>query len=671
MTNHEAKNETGISRRRFLSGVGGLAAAGAIGMSFAGCSSAAAGIGGSASLRYDEAIKWDTEYDVVVAGWGGAGAVAAITAAENNAQVLIAEKAPYGEEGGNTRYSEQYFCIPDSYETGLEFFTAMTGEFDASPEIIELMARGSAECEEWLMAHGATRFAPEDLATKETGIDKDVLSYAELDDWMFTKEDGGIGLTEYPIWPDGTPNNERISMLHQVDEPDGNQKKYWKLLRDNVEALKDDIDVWFESPAIKLIQDPFTKTVLGVVIERKGESLNVRARNGVVLACGSYEANRQMVANFTQISVSYPLGTLYNTGDGVKMGMDVGADMWHMKALSGPWITPKYKSEDRGVIIGGNVMARRVTTAGSCFYVGSNAKRFVRESSSHKHGHIDIGGTWMNQPIPEVMWAIMDAEARNNGGTITAVDADDIVEGATIAELAEKIGVDPATLEETTATYNAYAAKGNDQEFHRSPAGLVALGEAPYYAVRLWPAFANCQGGPRRNTNCEVVDTDGNAIPHLYSAGELGSFWAGVYIAGGNIAETLYSGRIAGENAAKSKGEVEEIALTAVDSSPKELGSDLDESGVVSDIKLDENQYLGVGEGLHGPIAAVVTVVDGKVIAVEVVQQNETPDVTTEVWSKLPEAIVAAGGVEVDVISGATIASEGLITAVEDAVVQA
>lgn len=277
----------------------------------------------------------------------------------------------------------------------------------------------------------------------------------------------------------------------------------------------------------------------------------------------------------------------------------------------------------------------------------------------------------MNQPTPEVMWAIMDAEARNGGGTITAVDPVDIIEAATIAELAEKIGLDPATLEETTETYNSYVAEGDDKEFHRSPVGLVALGDAPYYAVRLWPCFVNCQGGPRRNTSCEVVDPEGNAIPHLYSAGELGSFWAGVYIAGGNIAETLYSGRIAGKYAAEPKNEIEAIALTPVDSNPSEFGNDLDESGITSEISLGENQYLGVGEGLHGPIAAVVTVEDGKITAVEVVQQNETPDVTAEVWSKMPEAMVAAESAKVDVISGATIASEGLIAAVEDAVAQA
>ena len=66
-----------------------------------------------------------------------------------------------------------------------------------------------------------------------------------------------------------------------------------------------------------------------------------------------------------------------------------------------------------------------------------------------------------------------------------------------------------------------------------------------------------------------------------------------------------------------------------------------------------------------------MTVVDGKVTAVEVVKQTETPDVTEDVWSAMPQAMVEAGSAEVDTVTGATIASEGLIAAVEDAVSQA
>ena len=81
--------------------------------------------------------------------------------------------------------------------------------------------------------------------------------------------------------------------------------------------------MWFESPAVHLVQDPFSKTVVGVVIKRDGQEVFVRAKNGVVLACGSFEANAQMMQNFTQRTNSLPIGSLYNTGDGIVMGLEV------------------------------------------------------------------------------------------------------------------------------------------------------------------------------------------------------------------------------------------------------------------------------------------------------------------------------------------------------------
>ena len=143
-----------------------------------------------------------------------------------------------------------------------------------------------------------------------------------------------------------------------------------------------------------------------------------------------------------------------------------------------------------------------------------------------------------------------------------------------------------------------------------------------------------------------------------------------MYICGGNIAETVYSGRKAGENAAKNKDDLAPVELTLASSNPQNLGNDLDETESEAQVELGENEYLGTGQGLHGDIQAKVTVIDGKVTAVEVVKQTETPDVTKDVWTVMPQAMIEAGTAEVDTITGATIASEGLIAAVEDAVAQ-
>ena len=654
-----------ISRRTFVGSAGLMAAGSVVAVSQAQANEATQG------LSYVDTIAWDTVYDVVVVGWGGAGSVAAITAAENGAKVLLAEKAPYGDEGGNTRYCEQYTYTPvASVDDAVEAMRAFAEGFSsATDEIINYMAQGAFDNSEWLLAHGAESFG---LSPQRKGGTGDAAvpwpDLRELETWTTTNADGEIKLSgEWGVWPNGEPNNNRM-MAYQVDAPDGGQKKYWNLVRSNVVALKDSIDVWYESPAIKLIQDPFSKTVVGVVVRRHGNEVNVRAKNGVVLSCGSYEASEEMLENYAQVACGLPLGSLYNTGDGIKMAIEVGADLWHMDALSGPWPTPRYHDERRGVF--GGVMTQRITKEPSCFYVGGNAKRFMKESDWHKHGHINVGGTWISQILPDVMWAIMDETAYMGGGVISYVDKREIVEAGDIALLAEAIGLDADVLAATFDEYNEGARTGNDP-FGRPECALAPLTGSKFYAVRLWPCFVNSQGGPRRNTNCEIVDTHGSPIPHLYGAGELGSFWAGVYSGGGNIAETCYTGRTAGANAAILKDELAPTRLIAVASEPTELGSDLDNFEREPQVDLGGNEFLGCGKGLHGDIYVRVSVADGKPTAIGIVSQNETPDITEMVWSELPSAIVAAGGTDgVDTVAGATIASRGLFDAVNDAIAQ-
>ena len=552
---------------------GGAVAVGAT-LGFAGA--AKADDAGQVLVNYVDSIPWNAEYDVVVVGWGGAGSVAAITAAEQGARVLLTEKAPMGHHGGNTRYCEQYFCIPNSYEDGVAFFGAMAKGFDtATDEVIDFMARGSIEIEEWLYAHGAKEFADGSPATGNRPVDPNRVPRAEQSAWIHENPDGTRTMSEYPVWPDGTLNDGRICEFMVVDPPDHEEKHYWNLLCNNVEALKDSIDVWVSSPAKHLIQDPYTKTILGVQIERDGQVLNVRAKNGVVLACGSYEANQEMFENYAQLPCALPIGSLYNTGDGITMGLEVGADLWHMDALSGPWILPKFPNEDRA-FFNVNIAGQRITTEGNCIYVGGNAQRFMNESGTNKHGHVEYGGSWISQITPDVMWAIMDSTARNGAGTITVVSEEELVEAPTIEELAEAIGLDSAALADTVARWNDSVAAGVDERFERMECSLAPIESAPFYAVRLWPACVNAQGGPKRNVSCEVLDPNGNPIPRLYSAGELGSFWAGVYICGGNIAETVYSGREAGMNAAIEKGDPEPVAIFAATQRLEDYGSDLE-----------------------------------------------------------------------------------------------
>lgn len=242
-------------------------------------------------LTYADTIAWDAVYDVVVIGFGGAGANASMAAAEKGAKVLLTEKAPEGHEGGNTRYCAQVCRYYDTYEAGMDYVRAESAGFDhMTDEIIDFIVRGTRDNPAWLESLGLSP------------LTKDYV------------------LGEYPELPGADQ-----MYIYTVKNPNvTNGKSYWETVRQGVMDRADKIDVWFESPAVHLIQDPIYKTILGVQIERDGKLLNVRAGSGVVLSCGGFENNEEMVENFTQRERMYPLGTVYNTGDGVKMVLEVG-----------------------------------------------------------------------------------------------------------------------------------------------------------------------------------------------------------------------------------------------------------------------------------------------------------------------------------------------------------
>jgi predicted oxidoreductase len=124
-----------------------------------------------------------------------------------------------------------------------------------------------------------------------------------------------------------------------------------------------------------------------------------------------------------------------------------------------------------------------------------------------------------------------------------------IQKGKDVAGLASKIATDPKVLEETVSRFNRFCQAGKDEDFGRAREDLRVL-EPPLYAMQLWPALINTQGGPRRDKEARVLDPDGKAIARLYAAGELGSIWGFLYQGACNIGESLVFGRIAGKNAA-------------------------------------------------------------------------------------------------------------------------
>jgi hypothetical protein len=191
-----------------------------------------------------------------------------------------------------------------------------------------------------------------------------------------------------------------------------------------------------------------------------------------------------------------------------------------------------------------------------------------------RHGKIDYHGAWTQQPAPTPIHLIFDETVRKSG-SLGKSDAcwdashgnlydwsDDnsrevakgwIKKASALSDLAGMIKVSPDALEASVARFNAFAEEGLDADYGRDASLLAPLRTPPYYALELTPSFINTQGGPRRNKDAQVVGIDGEPIPRLYSAGELGSIYSFLYQGGGNVGECFAFGRIAGRNAAQER----------------------------------------------------------------------------------------------------------------------
>ena len=654
-----------ISRKSFVKGALGLGAVGIL----AGCASSASSTAASASstaapaekkeFTFADTVRWDAQYDVVVMGMGAAGMVAAKTAADNGAKVVIVEKCEEGKAGGNTKVCGQLFAYANGdKDAAKSYYTALAGGRDIEPEIIDAISEGVAN-----MA---------DILADEFGFNKD-----EYMDWTGVNVSGtnmGAMSPEYPEMP----GHEKMALwTTHAGASDG---YLYQGLKQNVTDRVDAIDVWYSSPAKSLIQDPVTKTVVGVTVERDGKEMNIRALNGVCICTGGFECNKEMVQHYLNVINYAPRGGQFNTGDGIKMAQAVGADLWHMDCYEGLFGlgSVTYPVEEGIPCDMIATLAQNAVNTGAAILVGTDGDRFVNESETVRHGHLYENGIWENPTFPEKVWYIIDETQKGEVEAAGAMPEEQLAKLTaydSIDALAEGIGVDKDRLTKTIKNYNSFANNGEDYKCGREAQYMRAFDGKKYYAMYMVSGLLNTQGGPKRSANAEVLDTQGNPIPHLYSAGECGGITVCMYQGGTNIAECITFGRIAGKNAAAVKDALPTYTVEAVESAPAQPGDIDDLVGEEETYETADNQYIGKAQGMDDEIVVRVTVDDGKISQVEVLKQNETEGIGVPATEQLPEKFVGLDTEEainaVDGISGATITSNALKQAVVNALLQA
>ncbi len=615
---------------------------------------------------------WDEEVDVVVVGFGLAGAATCVEIADvaPDASVLLLEKMEEEQSGGNSIASGQ--TILNVWPEDLDLFRDYLWE----------MGKPNNIPRDWF-----------DWWTQEMVLQSDwVEQVAKSVGYWYPPKQYGTVTMEFPEFP-GSSYRARgdclVTYPNTVSQPGGTYKAF----RDVVKQLKN-TEIRYETPVVGLIQDADTKEIYGVTARRKdGTTFTVRAKKGVVLACGGYENNLEMQRDFHGMDVVYSAGTPGNTGDGIKMLMSAGAKIWHMKNFTqsgGIWMGVKVPDWD--VVFERNFFYKN----GGWLEIDATGNRYYNESKKwHKqHMKVQENGHWVEMPTYRALpihwicdqktfeqdtvvttWMAWPISAYNyewSADNSVELEKGWIVKADTIEELAEKIGRDPATLRATVDRYNEMCAKGVDEDFGRDIELMAPIEEGPFYAVEIVPAIVATTGGAVRNPKSQVLDWNGNVIPNLYTAGELGSYVSNLYQNGIFLNECVASGRAAAQTMFGVEPHYEyagnDYVVPLDDPTVRDMVWSVSSVGpAMNASKAKDGDYTRSSESTHGPWTMTFSVKDGKFTSFEMVQGQENMMMTPEQFTAFTDSIIEAQDLGVDSIAGCTQDSEAIVGAIQRA----
>lgn len=541
--------------------------------------------------------EWDRETDVLVVGSGGSGLVAALRASES-AEVLVLEKAP--GIGGTTAVSGGGLWLPNSRpivdagagvprEDVRTYMRQIVGDripddfietfLDTAPELVDYL---EAETALEFQATGFPDYHVDMEGASEEGhmVEPSLFDSNRLGEAADDVRDDPhhpLPATTKEVYESG--GHARFSQVADFDElearaEDGLMSTGNALIAGLYEACLDrGVTFETEAPAKRLVSEGqgAGERVVGAVAEIDGEEVRIRA-GAVVLATGGIEWNEEMVENFLRGPMTGPATPPYSEGDGVEMGMSVGANLGNMNEAW--WFPtahiPGEEWED------GSPIYRMVwgprTLPGSIM-VNESGERFTDEAGNyHDLGKVlhDFDPTeYEYENIPA--FAIMDQSYRDRYRILSVGPEDDDPDWLTTAEtlegLAEQLGIDADGLVQTVTTFNEHAREHEDPEYQRGQnaydhfvgdpqaehPNLAPLDEPPYYAIEIEPGSIGTKGGLVTTTDGEVLAVDDDMIPGLFAASNgtrhvMGIGYAG---AGATLGPNAVFGYRAGRSAAE------------------------------------------------------------------------------------------------------------------------
>ena len=444
----------------------------------------------------------NVDRDIIVIGAGGCGLMAALVAAKKGARVLLLEKTD--KPGGGTAFSSRGIRAAGSrrqHELKIDDSAALYAR--------DILQRNNGESD-GIMIQRLTETSGRvaDFLTDEAGIQFQIGEFAF-----------GHSAQRSHSWKE--------------------DKTVTDFLFAAVEREKN-IEVRFATPVLAIEQNAG-----GAVVGAKTRDGILNARK-IILASGGFGASDELLSRYIPKAVGIPFpGHHGSTGDGIKIGLGIGAAVENMGAFQPypAYVGPGKRAVAPEVALSGAIM---VDAAGKRFvdetrYPGGLGIKMLELPGKQAYEIFDerIFQLYRNAPGPRSLAGLFDAKL--------------LLKAETPEELAGKLGIDAEGLKRTIRDYNDRAARGDKDPFGR----VLPQQLAPaFYGIKVTVALYHTQGGLKVNLNGQVLRADGSTIPNLYAGGGVAVGVSGKglegYLPGNGLLASLGFGMIAAEHAVAS-----------------------------------------------------------------------------------------------------------------------
>ncbi|UJJ31577.1 FAD-dependent oxidoreductase [Halopseudomonas maritima] len=478
------------------------------------------------AIDLDQVPQWDLQTEVLIVGFGAAGACAAIEARQAGAEVAVLEVS--GDGGGSAALSggevyvggnggtdvQREHGFTDSTEA-LRKYLMLSGGPAADAERVDCYAEGALQHFNWLREQGVP-FKGSYLPGKwiEPPTDDTLLWSGNEQAWPFSAA------------AEPAPRGHTVQFTGW-----GGGKVLMQVLCERARALG--AQVHCNSRALCLIRDD-AQRVVGVVARQDGEIRYLHAAQGVILCAGGFICNTEMVRRFvpTALDCELPVTGGNDDGSGIRMGMSVGAATLNMQEhfATLPFFPPA--SLVKGIFVNGR------------------GQRFINEDCYHGR----VAHHVLRQPEGRA-WLLVDNAIF--GRPIIQEDIEIAAVGESWEEVEAQLGLPTGALVQTVAEFNRHAAEGQDPYFHKSTEWLRPFSEPPFAALSYckgdFQGHAFTLGGLSTRPGGEVLDGDGNPIAGLFAAGRTACGlprWGEGYASGLSLGDSTFFGRQAGRSAA-------------------------------------------------------------------------------------------------------------------------